>query len=141
MDVLTVHGIDDNGFNDSSMDLDLKCSRKATLGIIRDLIAENVYASENPEKIHLIKRSGDDEEILEDLSSILDDVLKDKDSLYFYITPFAREGVTINLNVTKEAMEWINANTKVGIKFLVGTTKDFIVSFALKSFLTFESFF
>ena len=136
MDVLTVHGIDDNGFNDSSMDLELKCSQKATLEAIRDLISENVYASENPEKIHLIKRSGDDEDVLEDLSTILDDVLKDKDSLYFYITPFAREGVTINLNVTKEAIEWINANTKVGIKFLVGTSKDFVVSFPLKSSMT-----
>ena len=136
MDVLTVHGIDDNGFDDSSLDLDLKCSPKATLEAIRDLISENVYASENPGKIHLIKRSEDDEEVLDDLSTILDDVLKDKDSLYFYITPFAREGVTVNLKVTKEAMEWINANTKVGIKFLVGTSKDFIVSFPLKSSMT-----
>ena len=130
MDILTVHGIDDNGFNDSSMDLDLKCSRKATLEAIRDLIAENVYASENPDKIHLIKRSedGDEEEGLEDLSTILEEVLEDNDSLYYYITPFAREGVTMNLKISKEAMEWINANTKFGIKFLVGTTKDFIVS-------------
>ena len=135
MEGLTVHGIDDNGFDDSSLDLDLnlKCSPKATL---EDLISENVYASENPEKIHLIKRSEDDEEVLEDLSTILDEVMEDKDSLYFYITPFAREGVTVNLKVTKEAMEWINANTKVGIKFLVGTSKDFIVSFPLKSSMT-----
>ena len=142
MDVLKVHGINDNGFDDSSLDLDLKCSPKATLEAIRDLISENVYASENPGKIHLIKRSEDDEEVLDDLSTILDDVLKDKDSLYFYITPFAREGVTVNLKVTKEAMEWINANTKVGIKFLVGTTKDFIVSYSMKlSSMTFDSTF
>ena len=128
MENLIVHGIDDNGFNDSSLDLHIQCNPKATLATIRDLISENVYTFENPEKIHLIKRSEDDEEVLEDLSTILDEVMEDNDSLYFYITPFAREGVTINLKITKEAMEWINANTKVGIKFLVGTTKDFIVS-------------
>ena len=127
MENLIVHGIDDNGFNDSSLDLHIQCNPKATLATIRDLISENVYTFENPEKIHLIKRSEDDEEVLEDLSAILDEVLEDKDSLYFYITPFAREGVTITLKVTKEALEWINSNTKVGIKFLVGTTKDFIV--------------
>ena len=128
MEVLTLHRIDENGFDDSSLDLHLECSPKASLETIRDLIAESVYASENPDKIHLIKRSEDDEEVLEDLSTILDEVMEDNDSLYFYITPFAREGVTINLKITKEAMEWINANTKVGIKFLVGTTQDFIVS-------------
>ena len=52
MDVLTVHGIDDNGFDDSSLDLDLKCSLKATLEAIRDLISENMYASENLQFLH-----------------------------------------------------------------------------------------
>ena len=128
MEVLTLHRIDENGFDDSSLDLHLECSPKASLETIRDLIAESVYASENPEKINLIKHSEDNEEILENLSATLDEVLKDKDSLYFYITPFATEGVTISLKVTNEAMEWINTNTKVGVKFLVGTTSDFKVS-------------
>ena len=144
MEVLTVRGIDDNGFDDATLDLHLECNPKATLETIRDLISKEAYASENPEKIHLIKRSedGDDEEGLEDLSTILEEVLEDNDSLYYYITPFAREGVMVNLKVTKEAMEWINANTKVGIKFLVGTTKDFIVSPSLKlSSMTFDSTF
>ena len=126
---LTVHGIDDNGFDDSSLNLDLKCSPKATLESIRDSIAEKVYASETPEIIKLIKCSEEHGEVLEeDLSKIVDDVLEEKDFLYFYIEPFAREEVTINLEVTKEAIEWISANTKVEIMFLVGTTKDFVVS-------------
>ena len=128
MEVLTLHRIDENGFDDSSLDLHLDCSPKATLETIRGLVSEKVHASENPEKINLIKHSEDNEEILENLSATLDEVLKDKDSLYFYITPFATEGVTISLKVTNEAMEWINTNTKVGVKFLVGTTSDFIVS-------------
>ena len=128
MEGLTVHGIDDNGFDDSSLDLRLEWGPKPTLEIIRSLIAKEVYASETPEIIILIKCSEEDETVLEDLSKNVDEVLEEKDSLYFYIEPLGREEVTINLEVTKEAMDWINANTKVETKFLVGTTKDFVVS-------------
>ena len=125
---LTVHGIDDNGFDDPSLDLQLECNSRATLENIRNLISRKVYASDTPEIIQLIKCSEEHGEVLEeDLSKTLDDVLEDKDSLYFYIEPFAREAVTITLKVTEAAMEWINANTKNEIKLLVGTSKDFIV--------------
>ena len=132
MDNITVHGIDDHGSDDATLDLDLPCSSKATLETIRGLIADsdNVFASETPEIIKLIKRSGEneEEEELVDLSKVLDEVLEDKDSLYFYIEPFGREEVTIDLKVTDAAMKWINANTKIETKFLVGTSKHFTVS-------------
>ena len=85
MDNITVHGIDDHGSDDATLDLDLPCSSKATLETIRGLIADsdNVFASETPEIIKLIKRSGEneEEEELVDLSKVLDEVLEDKDSL------------------------------------------------------------
>ena len=52
---LTVHGIDDNGFDDPSLDLQLECNSRATLENIRNLISRKVYASDTPEIIQLIK--------------------------------------------------------------------------------------
>ena len=131
-DVLRVHRIDDNGYDNAEMDVTLECSPKATMETIRQLIAQEAFVNENPEKVQLIKRTDDeDEEILEDpegLESTLDEFLGEGDALYFYITPFARPEVTIDLKVTKEAVDWIGANSKVDTKFLVGTSKDFIVS-------------
>ena len=89
---LTVHGIDDNGFDDPSLDLQLECNSRATLENIRNLISRKVYASDTPEIIQLIKCSEEHGEVLEeDLSKIVDDVLEEKDYLYFYIEPFAEK--------------------------------------------------
>ena len=135
---LLVHGIDDSGANNAAMDLNLKCSPKDTMETIRQLIAEETFVNDNPEKVQLIKHTNDDEEeIVEDpegLKSILDEFLDEGDSLYFYIVPFARPEVIIHLKVTEEAMDWIEVDTQAVTRLLVGTSKDYIVSHLFHDF-------